>query len=387
MRTMIVKSSPWTVHDFETSLHPEYVTIRNLVRKFDSRFILVGIGGTKYGCFRHPTRDVVFYNLAENEAIPTVLNWPFSWPILFSLIVCSRPKIIITLGIFLQIPIQLAADIVNAHHIAVLIGEPFYMNRKLRIFQRIMFFLWKIALKRADAMLAISEKMKQDVLTIMRKPAKIIVYHYQIADMFRPGLNGSLRVQKDLENRTIVLTSCRIDRRKGIDLVISAAKLVTDMIPKATFVIRGPVGDAKYFGELRRMISSLGLESRCFLSGEICRYEDLPGILSSAEVFVHPSLDESLGLAIVEALACGIPVVATKVGGIPEIVANEQNGLLVEPNPQSIANAILRILRDTSLRQRLRQGAGVFSESNREEAENDFEQLLVTEMKRLCEAR
>jgi glycosyltransferase involved in cell wall biosynthesis len=286
-----------------------------------------------------------------------------------------------TMGIFLQIPAQLGADLVGARHVTALIGEPFYLRGRMRFFWRVvrLHFLLKVALKRASAGMAISQKMKRDLAKIVGESAlSIQAYHYTLSDIFRPDSPRTLRVSG---SGPVVLTSCQLDRRKGLELVILAAAIVLDKIPEVTFVIRGPISDPKYFNQLRAMIVGRGLQKRVVLRGETCDYEDLPGILSSADLFVHPSLDESLGIAIAEALACGVPVVATRVGGIPELVEHMVNGLLVEPDPVSISNAILRILGDAELREHLKQGARAFSNHIRMSSDTDFGNMLWTKIR------
>ena len=375
---MLVKSAPWTLEVFETSLHPEYAAIRSLVRKSASSFALVGIGGSRYERFSHPDLDLVFYNVACSNAVQGFVVYPF----LFALVLLLRPRFVITMGIFIQIPVQFAADLVAADHITFLIGELFYVRQQLKIFHKFILFLLRIALKRTAVMLAISEAMRRDILKILGNSAyDIKVYRYRLSDIFRPGLPASVTVPSS--RHPLVLTSCRIARRKGLGLVVSAATLVLRVLPETTFLVRGPIGDAGYLEELRRMILKERVERQVILVGEECAYEDLPAILSSADVFVHPSLDESLGISIMEALACGVPVVATRVGGIPEIVRHEVNGLLVDPTPSSIADAIIRILTDKELRDHLRRGATAFARHIREPTEADFDRMLDVKIREL----
>jgi len=370
---MIVKSSPWTVKEFETSLHPEYAAIRNLVRTFRSNFVLVGIGGRRYQRFGHPTLGLSFYNVATSNTVLSLL----CYPALLALVVALRPQVVVTMGMFVQIPAQLGADMVGAHHISAVIGEPFYLSRQMRPLCKIakLHFLLNIALKRARSILAISERVRQDIAKITRNTVDVCVYHYTLPDIFRPGLQGTLKVPKGFHGR-VVLTSCQISRRKGLELIVLAAPLVLRKIPKVIFVIRGPIGDAKYFHELSAMIRREGLGKQVMLMNEMRAYEDLPGILSSADVFVHPSRDESLGLSLAEALACGVPVIATRVGGIPELVKHMVNGLLVEPDPVLVSDAIVRILSNTGLRDHLRKGAREFSEQVRQPKDSDFGRML-----------
>jgi len=379
MKVMIVKSSAWTLEEFDNRLHPEYIAIRNAVLSFESSFVLVGIGGKRYHCFSHPTLDVFFFNIAADNSV----LWLLSFPVLFVLVLIMRPRIVFTMGLFVQIPAQLAADLIGARHVTAVFGEPFYLTTRMRGFVLLLYkamgvlFLLRVALNGADGVMAISQKMKRDLNKIMGSgAARIQVYHYTLSDIFRPGLPGTLKINGS--GSSLVLTSCRIDRRKGLELVILAAAIVLDKISEVVFVIRGPMADPTYFKQLRTMIVQRGLEKHVLLSGEFCNYNDLPGILSSADLFVHPSYDESLGISIAEALACGVPVVATRVGGIPELVEHMVNGILVDPDPVSISNAILRILTDAKLREHLKQGARAFSNRIHQPSDTDFGSLLAT---------
>jgi glycosyltransferase involved in cell wall biosynthesis len=378
MRIMMVKSYPWSVEEFDNSIHPEYVAIRKVVLSFESNFALVGIGGRKYQRFRHPTLDLCFYNIPTANSI----LWLLSYPALLALVVILRPRVVFTMGVFIQIPIQFGADLVGARHVTAVIGEPFYLTGRMRFLCKVarLHFLLKVTLNRANGKMAISQGMKRDLAKIMGERAQSIqVYHYALSDIFRPDVPRTLRVNGS--SAPLILTSCRIDRRKGLELVILAAAIVLDKIPEVNFVIRGPISDRGYFNELHAMIVERGLQKRVALRGDECDYEDLPGILSSADLFVHPSLDESLGIAIAEALACGVPVVATRVGGIPELVEHMVNGILVEPDPVAVSNAILRILSDAELREHLKQGARAFSNQIRLSSDTDFGNMLVMKIR------
>jgi glycosyltransferase involved in cell wall biosynthesis len=374
---MIIKGSPWTTEKFETSVHPEYAAIRNLVQKFPFGFILVGVGGRAYHRFKHPTLDIVFLNVPSGNLLLRLMVYPM----LFMLVVLTRPRVIVTMGIFIQIPVQFAAELVSARHLATLIGEPFYGSTRTRTLRGVALILLKVALKRTDSIIAVSQKMKQDALRIIGGGfTSIDVYRYRLPRIFKPA---PPKEPSNSDRERIVLTSCRIDRRKGLELVISAASSVLRASSRVKFIIRGPISDITYFNELRAMIRMKGLATQVRLIGEECRYEELPKVFSKADIFVHPSLDESLGLAIAESLACGIPVVATRVGGIPELVEHEVNGLLVDPSPDCIATAIMRVFTDKRLRSRLKRGAREFSKNIRKPSDTDFDQVLEIRIRKL----
>jgi glycosyltransferase involved in cell wall biosynthesis len=137
-------------------------------------------------------------------------------------------------------------------------------------------------------------------------------------------------------------------RVKGHTCLIAAACTVCRDVPDAIFLL---IGDGKERPKLEQQVREAGLEENFLFLG--CR-NDVPDLLAACDLSVLPSESEGLPNAILEAMAAGVPVVATCVGGIPEIIENGQNGLLVPPqNPQALAEAILRILRDSNLAMRL----------------------------------
>lgn len=133
---------------------------------------------------------------------------------------------------------------------------------------------------------------------------------------------------------------------KGIEYLIRAAVHV----PDARFVI---AGEGPLEPELRQLVDSLGLSERVRFAGYV---SSAAAVLAAADVVAMPSLSEGLPLVAIEAGALGKPVVATRVGGIPEIVEDGVTGLLVPPeDPGALGTAIRRLLEDEGLR--LRMGA------------------------------
>jgi len=86
--------------------------------------------------------------------------------------------------------------------------------------------------------------------------------------------------------------------------------------------------------------------------------EKIPEYLAAADCFVLPSLSEGLGIAILEAQACGVPVIASRVGGISDIIKDGKTGILVEPkNPEAISQAIIKIFSEPEFAQKITQNA------------------------------
>jgi len=140
----------------------------------------------------------------------------------------------------------------------------------------------------------------------------------------------------------------RLDRVKGYDQLVEASDLVLRERPDAWFVVAGD-GDERR--TLENQAHRLGVAGRWrFLGWQ----EDLEPLYHSFDLSVLPSRNEGMGRAAVEAMACGRPVVATAVGGVPSVVKDGVTGLLVPPeDPQALARAILQLLEDETARRRM----------------------------------
>jgi glycosyltransferase involved in cell wall biosynthesis len=137
---------------------------------------------------------------------------------------------------------------------------------------------------------------------------------------------------------------------KGHKYLIKASQYLREHTPKIKIII---VGEGPMRLELNKQVKEVQGEDMVFFLGF---REDIPQILNSLDVFVLSSDHEGLGSIIMDAMACRLPVVATRVGGIPELVDHQKTGLLVPPQrPKSLANAILKVYGDKKLAQRLGQ--------------------------------
>jgi glycosyltransferase involved in cell wall biosynthesis len=134
-------------------------------------------------------------------------------------------------------------------------------------------------------------------------------------------------------------------RYKNQAAFLRAAARVCQRCEDVEFVL---VGDGPYRQEFERMTEDMGLISHVAFWGE---RQDIPAVLSSLDITVVPSVSESLPNVILESMAAGVPVVATRVGGIPEIIEDAKTGLLVPANDNMrMAEAIERLIREPSLR-------------------------------------
>jgi glycosyltransferase involved in cell wall biosynthesis len=122
---------------------------------------------------------------------------------------------------------------------------------------------------------------------------------------------------------------------------ISAASIIAEKTPRVTFVL---VGDGKLRAGIERKIAEGGMTKNVILLGT---RTDVSEIMRLSDVVVLCSHEEGFPNVVLEAMAAGRPVVATRVGGVPEIVEDEKTGLLVPPrDPEKLAEGIMRVLRD-----------------------------------------
>jgi glycosyltransferase involved in cell wall biosynthesis len=135
---------------------------------------------------------------------------------------------------------------------------------------------------------------------------------------------------------------------KGQRHLVAAAARVVREIPDARFLI---LGEGELRPALERQIRDLGLERHALLPGF---RPEVVGLQKSFDLFVMSSVTEGLGSAMLDAMACSTPVIATRAGGIPEAIEDGRDGLLVPPQDHAaLAQAIIRLLRDVPLRRRL----------------------------------
>jgi glycosyltransferase involved in cell wall biosynthesis len=163
--------------------------------------------------------------------------------------------------------------------------------------------------------------------------------------------SGAFRRELGLDGGPIVACVARLVSFKGVDTLLRAARRVVDEIPAAQFVV---LGGGPLDAELRAEAESLDIASCVTFTGFRADDRDVLRLLHLADVFCLPTRREGLGIAFVEAMAMGVPVVGPRIAPVTSVVANDETGLLVEPeNVAAYASAILRLLHDADLRHRM----------------------------------
>ena len=200
----------------------------------------------------------------------------------------------------------------------------------------------KETLKEADKIITVSNATKNYVLSLGAKPDKVKVLHNGVDLVrFRPLAGKREETRRRLgisQNSIVVLTVRRLVYKNGIDTLIESANITVKKNPRIVFLV---VGKGPDLNSVQMRIEQLGMENNFRLTGFV-KDEDLPLYYNAADFFVLPSKSgEGLPLVALEAMACGLPVIATNVGGIREILM-EDYGKLVPPNqPELLAKAVL----------------------------------------------
>lgn len=211
----------------------------------------------------------------------------------------------------------------------------------------------KLCLHWADLLIAVSEGVRGKAIQ-GGMPAEKVVTVYSGIDPERAKASGdgrSIRAERGISPETLVIGSvANIAPKKGYDVLIRAMAKARQDINDLVCLIVGADERGLQRG-LERLGESLGLEGRVWFAGF---QEDVFPYLDAMDLFVLASVDEGFGIVLLEAMACGKPVVATRVDGPPEIVEDGRTGLLVPPeDPDAMANALVELLKDPDRRARM----------------------------------
>ncbi len=204
---------------------------------------------------------------------------------------------------------------------------------------------------KVDKVIAVSNFIRHHLRKTGLLSSKInLVYHGVDTNKFRerimkPELKSYFGIKS---NERVIMCVARLKPEKGISQLIKAIPIILERGNNIKVVF---VGDGANRKEYEKLAKDLGVENKVLFLGAKGNVEE---ILSIADVFCLSSINEALSFAILEAMAEGKPVVATRVGGIPEAVVDKVTGLLVPPgNIQGLANAINKLLEDKLLSKRL----------------------------------
>lgn len=204
-----------------------------------------------------------------------------------------------------------------------------------------------------DRAVFVSKKLEQEIASALRIPAhkcRVIPNGIDLQN-YSVQKDDSLRKELGLPEDAIVVGAVgNIRRPKAYDVFLKAAQLLRSASSRFHFVIAGE-GSGELYAELQGLRDSLGLRDAVTFLG---LRSDVPRVLRNLDAYALSSTTEGFSIACVEAMASGIPVVATRSGGPEEILQHERSGLLVPTNdPAALASSIQRVCSDEALRQSL----------------------------------
>jgi glycosyltransferase involved in cell wall biosynthesis len=233
-----------------------------------------------------------------------------------------------------------------------------YSNYHTRLGKKWHVKLDQLCTKLSHRVICVSQHTADDMMREEGAPeSKLRVIHNGI-DFNRAKLSSEeapqrIRDEFAQNGEFLMLQVSRFHPEKGQEFLFRALPEIKKRSSRPVKLLLA--GTGTYEDEYRRLVKELGIENEVVFLGF---RRDAPDLMKAADLVVHPATAEAFGLVITEALYLGTPVVASRVGGIPEIVDDGQDGLLVESeNPQTLAEAIVRLMEDNDLRTRL-AGAG-----------------------------
>jgi len=202
--------------------------------------------------------------------------------------------------------------------------------------------------KKAARIITISESSKKDIVNILKvKPERVIVTYMGVDHkVFYPTSGASQKIERKYGIASpFILYVGKIEPRKNLASLVKAYHRIRSHYRSWKLVIAGSKGWG--FQEVFATVAKLGLESEVLFTGYVPE-EDLPCLYSAAELFVYPSSYEGFGIPLLEAMACGTPVITSNISSLPEVVGDA--GILVNPTDiDELAFAIQSVLNSESL--------------------------------------
>jgi len=233
-----------------------------------------------------------------------------------------------------------------------------------------------IALKDADAIIALSDHMKEEIQRVWPRDMPSIFTIPNGIDLpgFERVSRNAARIYLGIgEDDTIVLYVGRLHSAKGLPYLVEAMSLLRQRESRARLVL---VGDGDERERLELLVDYLGLSTCVRFIGRV-EPEGVQAYLAASDVFVLPSEREGFGNVLLEAMAAELPIVATNVGGIPSIIEDETNGFLVEPRDAAqIADKVALILNSPLLRLSM-------SKNNRKRVQQYSWESVVNDLERV----
>jgi len=280
---------------------------------------------------------------------------PAVWRVLPAEIDRLAPDVIITHSLHFHSSIAAAffarrrgVPLVTTVHVAGLDALPLSVRFPASLYER---SIGRWILSRSDRVIAVSESAREHAQSLGARPDRVVVIPNGVdVELFHPVEPTVDQVGPQRPLRVVFVG--RLIANKGARLALDAFALLKERGCRFSAVV---VGDGPLGPSLRDAVRSLGLEGAVTFTGAIV---GVVRELRDADVLIRPSMTEGMSLAVLEAMACGLPVVATDVPGNRDLVRDGENGVLVPyGQPEALAGALERLASDAALRDRLGRAA------------------------------
>jgi len=263
--------------------------------------------------------------------------------------------------------------------------SPFWFMSSLTKLDRLALIADHRLIQHAGKVITQNDSLKERLIAMGKVLPDNITVIYPGADTneFRPDIDtGDIRERYGLKGHMTILFNGRIVPYKGVEYLVRAADIVVNKFgyKDALFLLVGPLAEDRldkiehghYIADIIRFIKESGLEANVKLTGSVV-LEDLTKLFSACDIFVLPSVAETFGMVVSQAMASAKPTIGTRVGSIPAQIKDGWNGYLVEPaNEQQLADKIKYLIDYPEERQRM-------GGNGRKRAEDEFDWSRVTE--------
>ena len=281
-----------------------------------------------------------------------ILGTIIFWIKCFFLIKKINPEIVHSQSIQMGLSALLARKFLGIPYVVYCHGSDVYLPWKFKKIISAMIF------NEAGAVIALTDDMKNELKKNCKKDIIVIpngIDPEKFEGFPKQIIRDKFKIQ--FKEKIIVFVG-GLRPVKGVKYLIEAFSIINQKNSDVKLFL---VGDGLERRKLEDAVKKADLEKKVNFIGQV-ENNEIPKYMSISDIFVLPSLSEGLPVVILEAMACGLPIVATKAGGMPEVVKDGENGFLVEPKkPEQIAEKVLLLLRDDELREKI-------SNNNREKA-------------------
>jgi N-acetyl-alpha-D-glucosaminyl L-malate synthase BshA len=210
----------------------------------------------------------------------------------------------------------------------------------------------RFSIEKSDGVTTVSEFLRKETVREFRIDHPIdVIHNFVDTETFRPREVCAARARFSRGGEKVLMHVSNFRKVKNLPVLMQVFHEVQKVVPSRLVL----VGDGPERESTERQAESLGIEARVEFVGD---QEYIADLLPAADVFLLPSQHESFGLAALEAMSCGVPVVGSRIGGLPEVIEHEKTGFLCDPNDVDCMKAIVMgLFKDDTLRRQIGQAA------------------------------